>query len=144
MDNVYLWLKTFHIVFMVSWYVGLFYLPRLFVHHAMSEDIATRERLEIMERKLYYFVTPWALLTVVLGLWMLTYFPLESLKTMGWVHAKVTLVALLVGYHFWCGHLLKAFKGSGNPHSHVWFRWFNEVPLAFLVAAVILVAFKPF
>ena len=144
MDNGYLWLKTFHIVFMVSWYAGLFYLPRLFVHHAMSEDAATRERLEIMERKLYYFVTPWALLTVILGLWMLAYFPLESLKSMGWVHAKIALVVLLLVFHFWCGHLVKAFKGGANPHSHVWFRWFNEVPLIFLVIVVILVVFKPF
>jgi putative membrane protein len=144
MDNGYLWLKTLHLVFLVSWYAGLFYLPRLFVHHAMSEDSATRERLVIMERKLYYFVTPWMILTIVLGLWMLTYFPLESLKGMGWLHAKLLLVALLVAYHFWCGHFVKLFRGNSNPRTHVWFRWFNEIPLIFLLIVVILVVFKPF
>jgi putative membrane protein len=144
MDNGYLWLKSLHLVFLVSWYAGLFYLPRLFVHHAMSEDMATRERLAIMERKLYYFVTPWMILTIVLGLWMLAYYPLESLKTMGWLHAKLLLVALLVAYHFWCGHYIRAFRDNDNPRTHVWFRWFNEIPLVFLLIVVILVVFKPF
>jgi len=144
MDNGYLWIKAFHIVFMVSWYAGLFYLPRLFVHHAMSEDAATRARLAIMERKLYRFVTPWAILTIVLGLWMLSWYPLEALAGMGWLHAKLVLVGLLVGYHLWCGHLVRAFADGPNPHSHVWFRWFNEFPLLILVAVVLLVVLKPF
>ena len=144
MSAGYLWIKAFHIVFLVSWYAGLFYLPRLFVHHAMSEDAATRERLALMERKLYRFVTPWAILTVGLGLWMLTWYPLEALRQMGWLHAKLALVALLIGYHLWCGRLVRAFAGGSNPHSHVWFRWFNEFPLLILVAVVLLVVLKPF
>ena len=144
MSAGYLWIKAFHIVFLVSWYAGLFYLPRLFVHHAMSEDAATRERLAIMERKLYRFVTPWAILTVGLGLWMLTWYPLEALRQMGWLHAKLALVALLIGYHLWCGRLVRAFAAGPNPHSHVWFRWFNEFPLLILVAVVLLVVLKPF
>jgi putative membrane protein len=139
--NGYLWLKTFHIVFLVSWYAGLFYLPRLFVHHAMSEDSATRERLEIMERKLFWFITPWAVLTVVLGLILASlYFDWSSV----WLHIKTSLVVLLLLFHFWCWKLMVQFRGPGNPHSHVWFRWFNEFPLLILVAVVYLVLFKPF
>ncbi|MEO5342410.1 MAG: CopD family protein [Gammaproteobacteria bacterium SHHR-1] len=136
----YFWLKTFHIVFLVSWYAGLFYLPRLFVHHAMSEDAATRERLEIMERKLFWFITPWAVLTVVLGLLLSMYTGWGG----GWLHLKTSLVVLLLLFHFWCWRLMREFRGPGNPHSHVWFRWFNEFPLLILVAAVYLVVFKPF
>jgi protoporphyrinogen IX oxidase len=143
MASAYPWLKSFHIIFLVSWYAGLFYLPRLFVHHAMSEDPATRQRLEIMERKLYLFVTPWAALTVALGLIMLFGY-WDAFKTQGWMHAKLALVLLLVIYHFWCGHLVKAFRNGPNPHTHVWFRWFNEIPLVFLVLIVILVIVRPF
>ena len=136
-----LWLKAFHIVFMVSWFAGLFYLPRLFVHHAMSEDAATRERLAIMERKLYWFIAPWAILTVVLGLVLaFLYFDWGAL----WLQLKTALVALLVGYHLWCGHLMKAFQSGGaNPHGHVWFRWFNEAPILVLLVIVLLVVLKP-
>ena len=144
MSAGYLWIKAFHIVFLVSWYAGLFYLPRLFVHHAMSEDAATRARLAVMERKLYRFVTPWAILTIGLGLWMLSWYPLEALRQMGWLHAKLALVALLIGYHLWCGRLVRAFAAGSTPHSHVWFRWFNEFPLLILVAVVLLVVLKPF
>lgn len=136
-----LWLKTLHIVFMVSWYAGLFYLPRLFVHHAQSDDPATRARLEIMERKLFWFITPWALLTIVLGVILGSrYFDWSA----GWLQAKTALVLLLVGYHLWCGRLMLAFRGAPNPHGHRWFRWFNEFPLLILLAVVYLVLFKPF
>jgi len=135
-----LWLKAFHIVFLVSWYAGLFYLPRLFVHHAMTEDPATRERLEIMERKLYWFITPWAVLSVALGGVLATlYFDWSA----GWLQLKTALVVVLIGFHLWCGRLVREFRGGGNPHSHLWFRWFNEFPLLVLVAVVLLVVFKP-
>lgn len=135
-----LWLKAFHIIFLVSWYVGLFYLPRLFVHHAMAEDAATRERLVIMERKLFWFTTPWAVLTIVLGIFLVSYYFAWSLF---WIQLKTTLVVILAMYHIWCGHLMFQFRGTSNPHSHVWFRWFNEFPLLILVAVVYLVIFKP-
>ncbi len=135
-----LWLKAFHIIFLVSWYAGLFYLPRLFVHHAMTEDAATRRRLEIMERKLFWFITPWAVLTVLLGIILATlYFDWSA----AWLQVKTGLVLLLVAFHLWCGKLMRDFRATGNPHSHVWFRWFNEFPLLILVAAVLLVVFKP-
>ncbi|MBF0255748.1 MAG: CopD family protein [Gammaproteobacteria bacterium] len=138
--NWYFWLKTFHIVFMVAWYAGLFYLPRLFVHHAMTEDPATRERLQIMERKLFWFITPWAVLTLVLGIGMGSmYFDWGHF----WLQVKTGLVLLLVAFHLWCWKLMIEFRGPTNPHSHVWFRWFNEFPLLILVAAVYLVIFKP-
>ncbi|MEJ2575170.1 MAG: CopD family protein [Gammaproteobacteria bacterium] len=135
-----LWLKAFHIVFFVSWYAGLFYLPRLFVHHAMTDDATTRERLEVMERKLYGFITPWAVLTVLLGVVLATlYFD----WTAWWLQLKTALVVVLIGFHLWCGRLVREFRGTDNPHSHVWFRWFNELPLLVLVAVVLLVVFKP-
>ena len=136
-----LWVKAFHIIFMVTWFAGLFYLPRLYVYHAMSEDGASRERFKVMERKLYWgIMTPGGILTVVFGswLWLGWYF------SGGWLHAKLLLVALLVGYHVWCGKLLRDFAADRNTKSHVWFRWFNELPTLVLFAAVFLVVFKPF
>jgi putative membrane protein len=136
-----LWLKWLHIVFMVTWFAGLFYLPRLFVYHAMSEDAASRERFKIMERKLYYgIMAPGALLTVLFGLWLwLGHGPWGY-----WVHAKFALVLVLIAYHLYCGRLLKDFAQDRNTKSHVWFRWFNEFPVLILFAAVWLVLFKPF
>ena len=136
-----LWLKWLHIVFMVTWFAGLFYLPRLFVYHAMSEDTASRERFKIMERKLYYgIMAPGALLTVLFGLWLwLGHGPWGY-----WVHAKFALVLVLIAYHLYCGRLLKDFAQDRNTKTHVWFRWFNEFPVLILFAAVWLVLFKPF
>lgn len=136
-----LWIKAFHIIFMVTWFAGLFYLPRLFVYHAMSEDQASRERFKIMERKLYYgIMTPGGIITVALGLWMWLGYGFSG----GWLHAKVSLVTILIGYHIWCGKLVKAFKEDRNTHSHVWYRWFNEFPVLILIAVIILVVVKPF
>ncbi len=136
-----LWIKAFHIIFMVTWFAGLFYLPRLFVYHAMSEDQASRERFKIMERKLYYgIMTPGGIITVALGLWMWLGYGFSG----GWLHAKVSLVTILIGYHIWCGKLVKAFKADRNTHSHVWYRWFNEFPVLILIAVIILVVVKPF
>ncbi|GIX27932.1 protoporphyrinogen oxidase HemJ [Pelomicrobium sp. G1] len=136
-----LWIKAFHIVFMVTWFAGLFYLPRLFVYHAMAEDPVSQERFQVMERKLYYgIMTPGAVLTLALGLWLWLGYGFSG----GWLHAKLALVAVLVGYHLWCGKLLRDFRQQRNTRSHVWYRWFNEFPVLILVAVVILVVVKPF
>lgn len=135
-----LWLKVFHIFFVVSWFAGLFYLPRLFVNHAMAEEQTVRERLKLMERKLYKFVTPIGVLAVITGLWLWFAYGFSG----GWLHVKTALVAGLVGYHLYCGHLLNEFAADRNTKSHVWFRVFNEVPVLVLLAVVILVVVKPF
>jgi putative membrane protein len=126
---------------MVTWFAGLFYLPRLFVYHAIAADATGIERFKTMERKLYYgIMTPSAILTIVFGCWLwLGYGPWGD-----WLHAKLILVAMLVGYHWYCGKLLGDFKRDRNCHSHVWYRWFNEVPVVLLFGAVLLVVFKPF
>ena len=136
-----LWVKWLHIVFMVTWFAGLFYLPRLFVYHAMSEDSPSRERFKVMERKLYYgIMAPGALLTVLFGLWLwLGHGPWGY-----WVHAKFALVLVLIAYHLYCGRLLKNFAQDRNTKTHVWFRWFNELPVIMLFVVVWLVIFKPF
>ena len=138
-----LWVKSFHLIFMVTWFAGLFYLPRLFVYHAMAEDAASRERFKVMERKLYYgIMTPGGVLTIVFGVWLwLGWF--RGAFT-GLFHAKLALVAILAGYHLWCWRLMKAFAAERNTKSHVWFRWFNEFPVVILFATVFLVVFKPF
>ena len=138
-----LWVKSFHLIFMVTWFAGLFYLPRLFVYHAMSEDRATIERFKVMERKLYWgIMTPGGVLTVAFGLWLWLGWFKGALG--GWFHAKLALVALLAAYHLWCGMLLRDFAADRNTRSHVWFRWFNEFPVVVLIATVFLVVFKPF
>ena len=136
------WVKSFHIVFMVTWFAGLFYLPRLFVYHAMAEDRPSIERFKVMERKLFWgIMTPGAVLTIVFGAWLwLGWFRGPT----SWFHAKMALVAILVGYHLWCWRLLKAFAEERNTRSHVWYRWFNEFPVLVLFATVLLVVFKPF
>lgn len=136
-----LWVKAFHIIFVVTWFAGLFYLPRLFVYHAMTEDAAGRERFEIMERKLYYgIMAPGAVLTIVFGLWLWLGYGIGG----GWLHAKLVLVVALIAYHLWCGKLIKDFKQHRNTRSHVWYRWFNEVPAVILLVVVILAVVKPF
>lgn len=139
-----LWVKAFHIISVVCWFAGLFYLPRLFVYHAMSEDQTSRERFKVMERKLYRgIMTPSMIATVVFGFWLFSYAPAGYLSQ-GWMHAKLTLVALLIAYHFYCGYLMRRFRDDRNEHSHVFYRWFNEVPVLFLIAIIILVVVKPF
>jgi putative membrane protein len=136
-----LWVKAFHIVFVISWFAGLFYLPRLFVYHASSEDAPSRERFKVMERKLYRgIMTPAMVLTVAtgLGLW------LGYGITGGWLHAKVVLVLFLIGYHFWLGRIRLDFERDANRRTHVFYRWVNELPLLLLLAIVILVVVKPF
>jgi protoporphyrinogen IX oxidase len=136
-----LWVKTLHIVFMVTWFAGLFYLPRLFVYHAMSEDRISLERFKVMERKLYWgIMTPGAVLTLVFGTWLWLGWGFAG----GWLHAKLALVAVLVAYHVWCGKLMIDFRRDRATHGHVWFRWFNEFPVLVLIAIVALVVLKPF
>ena len=136
-----LWVKAFHIIAVVTWFAGIFYLPRLFVYHAMSDDRASIERFKVMERKLYRgIMNPSAAVAVMLGLWLWLGYGISG----GWMHAKFAIVLLLLAYHVYCGRLLRAFRDDRNTRSHVWFRWFNEIPVLFLVAIVILVVVKPF
>ncbi len=137
-----LWVKSFHIIFMVTWFAGLFYLPRLFVYHAAAHDRISLERFKVMERRLFWgIMTPGAVLTVAFGAWLwLGWFRGAS----GWLHAKLALVAVLAAYHVWCWRLLTAFAAERNTKSEYWYRWFNEFPTLVLVATVLLVVFKPF
>jgi len=139
-----IWVKAFHIIFMVAWFAGLFYLPRLFVNHAMTEDEAVQQRLIIMEGKLYRFITPWMLLTLIFGFWLLFDYAWAAYSHMLWLHLKLLLVVLLVGYHFYCGKLVRSFALGQNQRSHVWYRWFNELPVLVLFGAVILAVVKPY
>ncbi len=141
-----LWVKSFHIIAMVSWFAGLFYLPRLFVYHSQcQDDQAGSERFKIMERKLYRgIMTPAAMVTVVLGIWMLVDYAWAAYAHMGWLHSKLLLVLLLLAYHVYCGHCMRAFRDDRNPHSHLFFRWFNEIPVLILTAIVLLVFLRPF
>lgn len=140
---MYLWIKAFHIIFVICWFAGIFYLPRLFVHHAMSEDSATRNRLSIMEQKLYRFVTPFAFISLFFGLWM-AWLNWPALASGGWFHAKLTLVFLLFAYHFYCGRLVRMFAEERNTRSHLFYRIFNELPVLALFIIVILAVVKPF
>jgi len=139
-----LWVKSFHIVFIASWFAGLFYLPRIFVNLAMvpPQSIAERDRLLLMARKLMRFTTILAVPAIVLGLWLWLGYGIG--RGSGWMHAKLVVVVLAIGYHHACGRMLAKFVANRNTRSHVWMRWFNEVPVLLLVAAVILVVVKPF
>ena len=138
-----LWIKAFHIIAVVTWFAALFYLPRLFVYHAMAEDTVSRERFKIMERKLYRgIMTPSMIVTLVLGFWLVYLNP--AWMKGGWMHAKLLLVFLLVGCHHVCLAYMKKFAADANTKSHVFYRWFNEFPVGILIAAVILAVVKPF
>lgn len=137
-----LWLKAFHIIFVVTWFAGLFYLPRLYVYHSMATDAPSLERFQTMERKLFVMMTIGAGLTLLFGLLTLAQAP--AFLQFGWMHAKLTLVSALLCYHFWCYRLLIAFRNNTNRHSHRWYRLFNEVPTLLLTGIVILVVVKPF
>jgi putative membrane protein len=139
-----LWVKAFHIVFVASWFAGLFYLPRIFVNLAMVApgSSAERERLLLMARKLLRFTTILAFPAVGLGLWLWLGYGIG--RGSGWMHAKLAIVVLTIGYHHACARLLRKFAGGASQRSHKWFRWFNELPVLFLLGAVILVVVKPF
>ena len=135
-------LKALHIVFVVSWFAGLFYLPRIFVNLAMTpaDSVAERERLLLMARKLYRFMTPLGILAVGLGLWLWFGYGFSG----GWLHVKTLLVVFLIAYHLYCGRLMRAFAAGRNTRSHVWYRYFNEIPVLVLFVVVFLVVLKPF
>ena len=140
-----LWLKALHLIFMVTWFAGLFYLPRLYVYHAMSEDSISNERFKIMERKLFIgIMTPGMVLTFIFGIWMLIEYSWAMYNSSGWLHTKLGLLLLLLVYHGFCGKWLLDFKHDRNTKTHVYYRWVNEIPVLFLFAIVILAVVKPF
>ena len=141
-----LWVKAFHIVFIASWFAGLFYLPRIFVNLAMvpADSVAERDRLLLMARKLLRFTTLLAVPALIFGLWLWLGYGIGRGPGNGWMHAKLALVLVALGYHHGCGVLLRRFANDTNRRSHQWFRWFNELPVVLLLGIVILVVVKPF
>ena len=140
-----LWYKALHLIFMVTWFSGLFYLPRLFVYHAMSDDKISIDRFKIMEKKLFYGIaTPGGLLTIIFGFCLLVSNGITSYSGQLWLSLKMILIAVLVLYHVYCFSLLQDFKYDRNKHTHIWYRWFNEVPVLILVGIVLLAVIKPF
>ena len=135
-----LWVKSFHIVFVVAWFACLFYLPRLFVYHAMTDDASGRERFKVMERRLYVLMTIAAALALGFGFWLWLGYGFAG----DWLYAKLVLVALLIGYHHACGRIRRRFEADENTRGHVFYRWFNEVPTLLLITIVILTVVKPF
>ncbi len=139
------WIKAFHVIFMVTWFAGLFYLPRLFVYHAMSRDAPGIERFKIMERRMYNgILMPGGVLTLVFGVWLLLGGDTSAYLRSGWMQLKLALVTVLVFYHLYLGILLLDFKHDRNRHGHVFYRWLNEFPALILIAVVILVEVRPF
>jgi len=136
-----LWVKAFHIVFMVTWFAGLFYLPRLFVYHAMTEDTISHNRFIIMERKLFIIMTIGAVLTAGFGVWLIS---INFTILPYWMHAKLTLLAILIAYHIYCYKIMQRFRSNENARGHVFYRWFNEAPVLLLIAIVLLAVAKPF
>lgn len=137
-----LWIKTFHIVFVTSWFAGLFYLPRIYVNLAQNHDDATTQCLLGMAHRLYRFMTPLAYLAVGLGLWLYLGYGLG--QGQGWMHAKLAAVLALIVFHWTCGRMLQTFRKGENRRSHVFYRWFNELPVVLLVIVVALVVLRPF
>jgi putative membrane protein len=139
------WFKAFHVISVITWFAALFYLPRLFVYHSMSDDKVSTDRFKVMERKLYRgIMMPSFVIASVLGIWMLQDYAWSAYSQQYWLHTKLFLVILLVIYHFYCGHLIKVFQEDKNTRSDVFYRWFNEFPVLILIAIIILVVVKPF
>jgi putative membrane protein len=136
-----LWFKAFHVVFVVTWFAGLFYLPRLFVYHAVADDAPGLARFVVMERRLFAIMTLGAALAAAFGIAMIVLAP--AYLEMRWLHAKLTLVVLLIAYHLWCYRLMARLRTGGNTHSQRWYRWFNEVPALLLIAIAVLAVVKP-
>ncbi|MDH3647452.1 MAG: CopD family protein [Gammaproteobacteria bacterium] len=137
-----LWIKAFHIIFMVTWFAGLFYLPRLFVYHTQTTDSAGHERFCVMELRLFAIMTIGGVLNLVFGLWLLSLLP--GLLSIGWFQIKLAIVFLLIAYHAWCYAIIKNFRDGNNRHSETWYRWFNEAPTLGLIATILLAVLKPF
>lgn len=143
MDNLYTWIKALHIIFMVTWFAGLFYLPRLYVYHAMPENQSSFELFKVMERRLFIMMTIGATLTLLFGTVMLV-LGQDVLFKMGWFHAKLLLLVLLFAYHYACYRLMLTFRADANERTHRWYRYFNEAPSLLLILIVILAIVKPF
>lgn len=141
---MYLWIKALHIIFLTTWFAGLFYLPRLFVYHAECQDSISNERFKVMERKLYILMSIGGVLTAIFGFVLLFVYLSEAQLHSAWLTTKLLLVGLLVGYHFYCGKLVRIFREDKNTRNHVFYRWFNEAPSILLIGIVILVVVKPF
>lgn len=141
--SVYLWLKAFHLIFMVAWFAGIFYLPRLFVYHAQSSEPLVHAQLQTMERRLLYFITPFALLTILLGAGLLWHNGLAWFRASHWLHLKLVLITGLVAYHLFCFKLLKQLKQDPTYRSSRWFRVFNELPVLILFATILIAVLKP-
>ena len=141
---MYLWVKSFHIIFMVTWFAGLFYLPRLFVYHAAAADREGIDRFKIMERKLFYgIMTPGGFLTLLFGVWLMFLRGGDWVASTTWLHVKIGLVVVLIAYHAYLGQLVGRFQNDANRHSHVYYRWINEFPVLILIAVVLLAVLKP-
>lgn len=138
--RVVLWIKAFHIIFMVTWYAGLLYLPRLYVYHAQCDDDPGHERFCVMEKKLFFIMSIGAVLTILFGVWLLLAYGFSG----GWLHLKLLLVLVLIVYHLYCLRINYIFSSRQNRRSHTFYRWFNEIPAVILIAVVILVVVKPF
>ena len=143
MTILFLWLKALHLIFVVCWFAGLFYLPRILVYYAGSDDSATKKQLAVMARKLYRFVTPLMVISLVFGTWMIV-INFEYYLQSTWLWLKLVGVLLLIIYHFQCGRYVAAVNREDDSHSHVFFRFFNEIPVLFLFGIVLLAVFKPF
>jgi len=142
---MYEWVKAFHVIFMVTWFAGLFYLPRLFVYHAAANDETGIARFKVMERKLFWGITtPGGIATILLGVWLVVILGAGNVLAAGWFHAKLTLVFTLIAYHVYLGVLVKRFATDDNTRGHVFYRWLNEYPVLVLVGAIVLVVVKPF
>jgi len=140
-----MWLKAFHLIFMVTWFAGLFYLPRLFVYHALSKDLISHDRFKVMEKKLFFgIMTPGMILTFIFGLWMLFDYAWIMYASKWWLWLKLLLLLGLLGYHYFCYLCLQDFQYNRNQRSHVFYRWLNEIPVLFLVIIIILAVVKPF
>lgn len=140
---MYLWLKAIHVIFMVTWFAGLFYLPRLFIYHAMEENKASFELFKVMEKRLFGIMTIGGALTVFFGTAVM-FMNLGYFMSSGWFGLKFLFVLALLGYHFWCYRIMVAFREGRNQRSHVWYRWFNEAPAVALIVIVIMVIVRPF
>lgn len=139
-----LWLKALHIFFMIAWMAGIFYLPRLFVYHADAKDQATKDTFKIMERRLWFFVTPFALLTLVFGLWIMMLYGMDWFRASKWIHIKITLLLAVYAYHFYLYKLVKDFAADKNTRSAKFYRILNEAPVLVLLGIVVLAVVKPF
>jgi putative membrane protein len=139
-----IWVKALHVIFMVTWFAGLFYLPRLFVYHADAADSTSHERFLVMERKLFAIMTIGAVLTAVFGLWLLADYAWAAWKNSFWLSSKLVLVGALVAFHLYCLKIMREFRAGTASHSHVFYRWINEIPALLLIAIVLLAVVKPF